>query len=212
MLTGFDSQEQVREVGIGGLMKKDIILAGVGGQGILTIATLIGQAAVQKGMFLKQAEVHGMSQRGGDVQSHLRLSDSVIHSDLIPFGGADMILSVEPMESLRYLPYLGDSGWLITNNKPVVNIPNYPDMEEVLKQVKQIKNHVIIPADDIAKESGSPRGMNIVMLGAASVFLGFDPEQIEEAIKKVFASKGETITNSNIKAFHAGRAFAEANH
>jgi len=193
-------------------MKKDIILAGVGGQGILTIATLIGQAAVQKGMFLKQAEVHGMSQRGGDVQSHLRLSDSVIHSDLIPFGGADMILSVEPMESLRYLPYLGDSGWLITNNKPVVNIPNYPDMEEVLKQVKQIKNHVIIPADDIAKESGSPRGMNIVMLGAASVFLGFDPEQIEEAIKNVFASKGETITNSNIKAFHAGRAFAEANH
>lgn len=193
-------------------MKKDIILAGVGGQGILTIATLIGQAAVQKGMFLKQAEVHGMSQRGGDVQSHLRLSDSVIHSDLIPFGGADMILSVEPMESLRYLPYLGDSGWLITNNKPVVNIPNYPNMEEVLKQVKQIKNHVIIPADDIAKESGSPRGMNIVMLGAASVFLGFDPEQIEEAIKKVFASKGETITNSNIKAFHAGRAFAEANH
>ena len=85
-------------------MKKDIILAGVGGQGILTIATIIGDAATVAGLNLKQAEVHGMSQRGGDVQSNLRLSTDLIHSDLIKQGAADLIISMEPMEALRYLP------------------------------------------------------------------------------------------------------------
>ena len=87
-------------------MRKDIILSGVGGQGILTIATIIGEAATVAGLNLKQAEVHGMSQRGGDVQSNLRLSDETIHSDLISLGEADLIISMEPMEALRYLPYL----------------------------------------------------------------------------------------------------------
>ncbi|MCD4681496.1 MAG: 2-oxoacid:acceptor oxidoreductase family protein, partial [Bacteroidales bacterium] len=105
-------------------MKKDIILAGVGGQGILSIAAIIGYAAVNTGLFLKQAEVHGMSQRGGDVQSNLRLSDKEIASDLIPKGKADLIISVEPMESLRYLPWLSTEGWLITNTNPYINIPN----------------------------------------------------------------------------------------
>ena len=151
-------------------MKKDIILCGVGGQGILSIATVIGYAAVESGLYLKQAEVHGMSQRGGDVQSHLRISDKEIFSDLIPFGGADMILSVEPMESLRYLPYLAKDGWIITNDKPYNNIVNYPKLEEVHTQIKNIDNHILINADDIAKEIGSPRSMNMVMIGAASEY------------------------------------------
>jgi indolepyruvate ferredoxin oxidoreductase beta subunit len=99
-------------------MKTDIILAGVGGQGILSIAAVIGSAAVEENLFIKQTEVHGMSQRGGDVQSHLRISDQAIASDLIPLGRADLIISLEPMEALRYLPYLKKDVWIVTKSKP----------------------------------------------------------------------------------------------
>lgn len=185
-------------------MKKDIILGGVGGQGILTIATIIGTAALKRGWNLKQAEVHGMSQRGGDVQSHLRLSDSLIWSDLIPFGQADMILAVEPMEALRYLPYLASDGWLIANKTPFKNIPAYPDEEKIYAEIKKYANHVLIDADAIAKEVKANRAMNIVVLGAAIKHLGFTAQEIEEAIKTIFASKGELIIEANLRALKAG--------
>lgn len=185
-------------------MKNDIILAGVGGQGILTIATVIGFAALNRGWHLKQAEVHGMSQRGGDVQSHLRLSDKTIWSDLIPFGKADMILSVEPMEALRYLPYLNSDGWVIANSNPFDNIAKYPDLESIHKNIKAVKNNILIDADAIAKEVKANRSMNIVMLGAATKQLGFTPEEIEKAIKTIFERKGEVIVESNLRAFRAG--------
>ncbi len=136
-------------------MKADIILAGVGGQGILSIAAGIGLAAVKSKLFIKQAEVHGMSQRGGDVQSHLRISDKPIASDLIPQGKAHLILSVEPMEGLRYLPFLRKDGWLVTNTTPFDNIPDYPNIEEIIKEIKRIPNHIALDADSIAKEVGS---------------------------------------------------------
>src|SRR5664279_1300987 len=145
-------------------MKNDIILSGVGGQGILSIAATIGLAAVDNDLFLKQSEVHGMSQRGGDVQSHLRLSDKQVWSDLIPLGKADLIISVEPMESLRYLPWLSDNGWLVTNSNPFINIPDYPSPDEIIKEIKKVKNHIIIDADLIARESGSARSGNICLL------------------------------------------------
>ena len=113
-------------------MKTDIILSGVGGQGILSVATIIGDAATRSGITLKQAEVHGMSQRGGDVQSNLRLSDGDVSSDLIALGGADMVISLEPMEALRYLPYLSKDGWIITSATPFINIPNYPDVDSLM--------------------------------------------------------------------------------
>jgi len=190
-------------------MKKDIILAGVGGQGILSIAATIGIAAVDLGLHIKQAEVHGMSQRGGDVQSHFRLSDKEIMSDLIPFGKADMIISVEPMESLRYLPMLSPDGWLITSTDPYINITNYPEIEDVVAEVKKFKNHIALPADAIAKEINSPKSANIVILGAASSFLGIDIEMLENALKKLFGSKGEEVVDGNIKALHAGIDFAK---
>ena len=192
-------------------MKKDIILAGVGGQGILSIAAIIGTAAVESNLHLKQAEVHGMSQRGGDVQSHLRISDKPIHSDLIPNGGADLIISVEPMESLRYLPYLSENGWLITNTNAFVNIPNYPDYEELMKTIKSLPNHIALDADKIAKDIGSPRSMNMVVLGAASNFLDLPYEKLEEGIKIIFGRKGEKIVEANLKAMKAGREIAEKN-
>lgn len=186
-------------------MKNDIILSGVGGQGILSIAAVIGFAAVENNMYIKQAEVHGMSQRGGDVQSHFRLSDSPVASDLIPYGQADLILSVEPMESLRYLPWLSKEGWLVTNSKPFVNIPGYPDIAELMEEIKKVKNNLIIDADDIAREAGSGRAANIVMLGAASHFIQLPLESLENAIRKLFARKGEEVIELNLKALSAGR-------
>jgi indolepyruvate ferredoxin oxidoreductase, beta subunit len=190
-------------------MKKDIILAGVGGQGILSIATIIGFVAVKEDLYLKQAEVHGMSQRGGDVQSHLRISDKEIFSDLVPAGGADLIISVEPMESLRYLPFLNVDGWLITNTSPFNNITNYPEMDILLEEINKQKQHIAIPALELAKEAGTARAMNIVMLGASVKFLGLDYAKVEEGIRTVFGKKGERIVEVNLKALKAGADFTE---
>ena len=189
-------------------MKKDIILAGVGGQGILSIAAAIGYAAIQSELQLKQSEVHGMSQRGGEVQSHLRISDSHIASDLIPFGSADMIISVEPMEGLRYLPYLTKEGWLITNLVPYINIPNYPDIELIKSEINSIPNHVSLDADEIAKGLKSVKSSNIVMLGASSPFLDLEFDKLEEAVKFIFKKKGDAIININLSALKAGREYA----
>lgn len=191
-------------------MKKDIILSGVGGQGILSIAAVIGMAAIGNNLYIKQAEVHGMSQRGGAVQSHLRISDKLIASDLIPYGEADMILSVEPMESLRYLPYLSKDGWLITNTTPFVNIPNYPEMEEVMKEINMLPNVVTFNADEIARNLGSPRSSNIVALGAASPYLDIPFEFLEKGINEIFGRKGEKVVEKNIEALKAGREIAMA--
>ena len=186
-------------------MKKDIILAGVGGQGILTIATIIGDAAAAAGVNLKQAEVHGMSQRGGDVQSNLRLSTEEIHSDLIKQGAADMIISMEPMEALRYLPYLSEEGVVVTSSNAFKNIPNYPDEEALMAELKALPRTAILPIEDIAKENSVPKSANIVLLGMAAKYIEIlSPEQLRESIKRVFASKGEKIVEMNCQAFDLG--------
>ncbi len=112
-----------------------------------------------------------MSQRGGDVQSHLRLSDREIHSDLIPHGKADLIISVEPMEALRYLPWLSPDGWVVTSSVPYVNIPDYPDPAEIMAELRKTGNTIVLDADAIAKDLGSSRSGNMVILGAASSFI-----------------------------------------
>ncbi len=190
-------------------MKCDIILAGVGGQGILSIATVIGYAAVEAGLQMKQAEVHGMSQRGGDVQSHLRISDREIYSDLVPFGGADLILSVEPMEALRYLPYLRPDGWLISNTTPFVNIPNYPEMGKILAAYETIERKLLLDADEAARTVGNARGMNMVMAGAASVLLPIAYETMQQGIRAIFGRKGEAVVKANLDALDVGRKLAQ---
>ena len=186
-------------------MKKDIILSGVGGQGILSIATVIGWAALEENLHLKQAEVHGMSQRGGDVQSNLRLSTDRIFSDLIPKGECDIILSLEPMEALRYLPWLSKRGWIVTNTTPFVNIPNYPPVEEVMAELRSVPNVITLDCDAIARGSGSPRSANMVLLGASAAVLEIvDPEKLREGIAAIFARKGDAIVAANIAAFNAG--------
>lgn len=190
-------------------MRTDIILSGVGGQGILSIATIIGAAAIREGLYIKQAEVHGMSQRGGDVQSNLRLSSEPIASDLIPLGGADLIISLEPMEALRYLPYLRKDGWLITNTAPFVNIPNYPDEAGMMERIRSLDHSVAMDVDSIDRKVATPRAANIVLLGAASPFLGIEVDKMEESIRTIFGRKGEAVVEMNRKAFRAGLEMAE---
>ena len=186
-------------------MKTDIILCGVGGQGILSIATIIGEAAMKENLYIKQAEVHGMSQRGGDVQSNLRISSDPIASDLIPKGCADVIISMEPMEALRYLPFLSKEGWIITSSAPFVNIPNYPEMETIKADLEKISNVIMLDIERLAKDNGVPRSANVILLGAAQKALGIDYEKIENAIRRVFGRKGEAVVDANIKALAIGK-------
>lgn len=185
-------------------MKKDIILCGVGGQGILSIATIIGEAATEAGINLKQAEVHGMSQRGGDVQSNLRLSTDPIWSDQIPTGETDVIISMEPMEALRYIEYLSPEGTIITNTKPFVNIPNYPDEAALMNELSEM-NNVQLDIEAIATELKSPKSANMVLLGMAAPYIEvLSVEQLRKAVSVIFARKGEAVVEANLKAFDRG--------
>lgn len=186
-------------------MKKDIILAGVGGQGILTIATIIGHAATRVGLNLKQAEVHGMSQRGGDVQSNLRLSHDVIYSDLIRQGAADLIISMEPMEALRYVSFLNKDGRIVTSSHPFKNIPNYPDEEALASELAALPGATSLAIDDMARENGMPKCANVILLGMAAPFIEIlTPEQLRESVAQVFAAKGEAMAEMNLRAFDMG--------
>ena len=190
-------------------MKKDILLCGVGGDGIVSVAKIISDAALNMGLHLKQSEIHGMSQRGGSVFSHLRLSSDEIYSDVIPEGKVDIILSSEPMEALRYLPFLSKDGWVITNENPFINIPNYPEKEAIIAEINKLPHSIVFDADTIAKEVHNPKGTNMVVLGAASKYLGIDIEKLEDAVRSNFGRKGEAIVNANIDALRAGRAVAD---
>lgn len=187
-------------------MKCDIVLAGVGGQGVLTVGAIIAEAARREGLQVKQGEVHGMSQRGGAVQAFLRLSDRPVHSDLIPAGTADLIVSLEPLEGLRYVHYLRPEGTLVTSTDPFANIPDYPSPEQVVGLLQKLPRVVAIAAADLAREAGSPMIVNSVMVGAASDFLAMRPETMEAALADGFAAKGAHVVEANLRAFRLGRA------
>ncbi|MDR1126644.1 MAG: indolepyruvate oxidoreductase subunit beta [Treponema sp.] len=186
-------------------MKKDIILAGVGGQGVLSVAAVIAKAAVKSGFFVRQSEVHGMAQRGGAVLSHLRIADMAIASDLVPKGCADLIVSMEPLESLRYADFLSPDGALLTTDAPFVNIPDYPDSALVLKNIECFPIHGIINAVALSKSAGLPKAVNVVMVGAASLFLPISIEDMEATIEETFAAKGQGVIDANKRAFRLGR-------
>ncbi len=187
-------------------MQTNIIIAGVGGQGILTIASIIDLAAMQQGLQVKQAEVHGMSQRGGAVESHLRISDSEIYSDLIPKGKANLILAIEPMESLRYLPFLASDGMIVTATEPFKNIGNYPEEANIKEAIANSGKHLFVDAEALAREAGNLKAFNTVMLGAAAGYIGIKKEALEKAIESYFSAKGDAVVQLNINAFRLGAA------
>ena len=191
------------------MSKIDIKLSGVGGQGILSIATVLGQAATAAGVNLKQAEVHGMSQRGGDVQSDLRLSTEPVFSDQIPLGGADLILSMEPMEALRYLPWLSETGVVVTSSRPLVNIPDYPDEAALLAELDALPRVVRLDIEELARELQSPRSANMILLGMAAPYIPLlSEEQLRAALESVFGRKGTDVVQANLRAFEAGLGHA----
>jgi indolepyruvate ferredoxin oxidoreductase, beta subunit len=189
-------------------MTYDIILAGVGGQGVLSVSAIIAASAMKEGLFVKQSEVHGMSQRGGAVLANLRLADAPIASDLIPLASAAMILSMEPLESLRYLQFLAADGAVVTSINPVVNILNYPDLEGLLAHVRALPLSRLVDGEKLARAAGSARATNMVMVGAASHRLPVRVETLEHFIETTFAAKGEKVVETNLKAFRAGREAA----
>ena len=187
-------------------MKYDIILCGVGGQGVLSVAAAIAGCAAAEGLHVRQSEVHGMAQRGGAVMSHLRISDAAIPGDLVPRGGADMILSMEPLEALRYTGYLKPGGACIAAAAPFENIPNYPDLDGIHARLAGLPGAKVVEAKSLARESGNPKAVNMVMVGAASVHLPLEQEALETSIAALFARKGAAVVESNITAFRAGRS------
>lgn len=191
-------------------MKYDILLCGVGGQGVLSMAAIIGLSAVAEELTAKQSEVHGMAQRGGAVLAHLRLSDRPIESDLIPKGCADLVLSMEPLESLRYLEYLSPAGALVTAASPFLNIPDYPDLDALLQKIRSLPRALVVEAERLAEHAGDALAMNTVMVGAASSLLPLRPETLENGVRQTFSRKGELTLRVNLAAFRAGRAAAES--
>ena len=188
-------------------MKFDIVLAGVGGQGVLSLATIVAAAALDEKLHVKQSEVHGMAQRGGAVTAHLRLSDRPIESDLVPLGGASLILSLEPLESLRYLEYLAPTGAVVTSTEPVL-VTGYPTPADLLQAIQSLPHAILVQATALAKRAGLVQATNVVMVGAASRLLPIRPETIERGIRARFARKGQKVIDQNLAAFHAGQEVA----
>jgi len=186
-------------------MKYDVILAGVGGQGVLSVASIIAHAALSEGLAVRQSEVHGMAQRGGAVLAHLRLSDKKIAGDLVPKGGADLIISMEPLESLRYVSWMNSASVLVTASEPFVNITDYPDINEVISSIKRLPHWRLVEAGALAKEAGLAKAVNTVMVGAASLFLPLKTESLEETIAGVFSKKDASVSQANAKAYSLGR-------
>ena len=187
-------------------MSRNVILAGVGGQGLLALAAVIGETARSLDLDVKQAEVHGMAQRGGVVQSHLRYADQPLHSNLVRMGTADLILALEPMEALRYLSYLSPAGAVVSNTSPLMNIPNYPEEEDILGAIERLAIHWLVDAGALAKEAGAMQAANMVMLGAGSPFLDLPEEALIAAIETFFAEKGSSVIETNVRAFRLGLA------
>jgi len=187
-------------------VKYDIIVCGVGGQGILSVAAVIADAAMKAGLEVRQSEVHGMAQRGGPVQAQLRISDTAIHGDLIGHGRADLILAMDPLESLRYVEYLNERGMVISAAEPFRNIEDYPDETAVLDAIRALPRHRLVQTKRLAEEAGIPGGANMVLVGAASSELPLPLERIQEALEARLASKGQSIVEKNLAALQAGRS------
>jgi indolepyruvate ferredoxin oxidoreductase, beta subunit len=189
-------------------MQYDLIISGVGGQGIITIANIIAFAALDEGLDAKQSEVHGMSQRGGSVETHVRLADHPIASSIIPPGEADLILSMEPMEALRYISWLKHTGWLITHDQPIINIDHYPDVDFLIREIEKISSHLLLNAEEMARNAGLSKAINMVLLGAASPLLPIRKSTIIQCIKYFFRKKENKLVEANLKAFESGRSFS----
>jgi len=177
---------------------------------LLALAAVIGEAARSLDMHVLQAEVHGMAQRGGVVQSHLRYSDQPLHSALVKAGTADLVLSLEPMEALRYMPMLAPDGAVVTNAVPHKNIPNYPEDDAIQDEIRHLSTYRLIDAVELAKTAGALQAANMVVLGAGAPFLNLPLEALETGIRTVFNGKPDAVIETNLRAFRLGYEASQA--
>jgi len=189
----------------------DIVIVGVGGQGVILISDVIGRAAVKAGKPVRGAETHGMAQRGGSVINHTRIGCE--YSPLVPSGGADVLLSLEPAEALRFGHFLSPEGIALINTTPVLPVTvttgkaGYPALEEILpllsKSCQQVR---VIDATALARQAGTAQAMNVVMLGALSRFIPLPEEVLLEALSQVVPAR---YLEANLRAFQLGKAEVE---
>ena len=187
-------------------MNFDLVLAGVGGQGVLSMAYVIDHAAVDRGFTIKQPEVHGMAQRGGAISAYVRMSDGPVKSDIIPDGTAKAVLSVEPLEALRYTKLLAPDGWVVTDVTPLINMAGYPNPAALFEVLFQVPHLVAVDATKLALKAGAMKAQNMVVVGAASSHLPVPLELLEKHVAGLFAAKGERLVKSNLAAFRMGVA------
>jgi len=187
-------------------MNYDLVICGVGGQGVLSIAWVVDQAAVEAGFHIKQPEVHGMAQRGGAVSAFVRIADAPIASDLVADGTASMVLSVEPMEALRYARMLRPDGWIVTDITPLKNVATYPEAGRLFEVLFSAPRLIAVDAAALARRAGMVKANNMVMLGAAASLLPMPAELVEKHLRALFAAKGERMEAANVKAFRMGDA------
>lgn len=187
--------------------KCDIVIVGVGGQGVILISEIIGRAALKAGLPVRAAETHGMAQRGGSVINHTRLG--CIYGPMVPEGGADLLVALEPAEALRYGRYLSSGGVALVNTKPVLPTTvttghfRYPDIEEILAPLRGVGRVISMNATEIAERAGNSQTANIVMLGAMSRFMPIEEALILDALRDSVPAK---YIDVNLKAFEMGKA------
>lgn len=196
-------------------MKKErvynVLIVGVGGQGIILASDVLGQVAARHGYDVKKNEIHGMAQRGGSVSSHVRFGKSV-SSPIIKLGEADILLSFEQIETLRYFPFLSENGKVIVNDLKILppavftGKQDYP--ADVIGKIKtKVPDVLVMNADDVAAKLGNPRVANVIFLGALSKYLDIPAETYELVLKESLKPK---LVDINLKAFQEGRAIAGA--
>jgi len=183
----------------------DIVFAGVGGQGVLSLATILAESAQADGLRSKQSEIHGMSQRGGAVSVCLRLSTHPIHSPRVSRGMADLVVSLEPLETFRYLGLLKREGRIVSSENPIRNIADYPALDSVLRTLRALPNAHVLDLEALARHAGNSRTTNVVMVGALSHLLPISPATLEAGIRRRFEAKGARVVTQNLTAFRLGR-------
>jgi indolepyruvate ferredoxin oxidoreductase beta subunit len=189
----------------------DIIVAGVGGQGVILVAEILGNAAMKAGLEAMVSEIHGMAQRGGSVISHIRMGRKV-YSPTITEASSDIILGFEPIETLRSLRFANEQTRIIMNSKPTIPISvatgayEYPVLHEIVKRCEKLTEHIaVIDAFKIAQDTGSLLTVNMVLLGALAK-TGLLPVREETLVQAIIEQVPEKLTSLNLKAFEAGKS------
>lgn len=182
-----------------------VIVAGVGGQGAITVSQLILGAAWKSGYYTLQSEVHGMSQRGGSVNAQILFDKKEVTSPVIMEGRGDLLIGLEPLETLRYLNLLDEGAFVISSVSPIKNMMTYPEIGKIIAELKKIPGVLLIDTEKLSVELDNKNAGNMILLGVASKHLPFEDNTWYEVINERFEGKSEVLIKKNIEAFEYGK-------